>query len=125
MVGASGGHMHEQSRRVGRRDFARLVALGGAAPLVAPGFPWSARTPLPPTPKAPDEKFWSSVREQFVMPRELTMLNAANLCPSSGPVLDTLYRLTKDMDQDPSQENRVKLGEGRDNTRKLREGIPR
>jgi hypothetical protein len=53
------------------------------------------------------------------MPRELTMLNAANLCPSSGPVLDMLYSMTKDMDQDPSAENRVKLGEGRENTRKL------
>ena len=60
-----------------------------------------------------------SVREQFVMPKELTMLNAANLCPSSGPVLETMYRMTKDMDQDPSQDNRVKLGDGRENTRKL------
>ena len=30
-----------------------------------------------------------------------------------------MYRLTKDMDQDPSQDNRVKLGDGRENTRKL------
>jgi len=50
---------------------------------------------------------------------ELTMLNAANLCPSSGPVLETMYRMTKDMDQDPSFENRAKLGDGRENTRKL------
>jgi selenocysteine lyase/cysteine desulfurase len=34
-------------------------------------------------------------------------------------VLDTLYQTTKDMDQDPSSENRAKLGEGRENTRKL------
>jgi selenocysteine lyase/cysteine desulfurase len=47
------------------------------------------------------------------------MLNAANLCPSSAPVLETLYKTTRDMDQDPSQDNRVKLGEGRENTRKL------
>ena len=60
-----------------------------------------------------------SVRDQFVMPKELTMLNAANLCPSSAPVLETMYKMTKDMDQDPSQDNRVKLGDGRENTRKL------
>ena len=30
-----------------------------------------------------------------------------------------MYRLTKDMDQDPSQDNRAKLGDGRENTRKL------
>ena len=53
------------------------------------------------------------------MPKELTMLNAANLCPSSGPVLETLYQTTRDMDQDPSQENRAKLGDGRENTRHL------
>ena len=53
------------------------------------------------------------------MPKELTMLNAANLCPSSGPVLETMYRLTKDMDQDPSQDNRNKLADGRETTRKL------
>ena len=47
------------------------------------------------------------------------MLNAANLCPSSGPVLEMLYKVTKDMDQDPSMENRAKLGDGRENTRKL------
>ena len=47
------------------------------------------------------------------------MLNAANLCPSSGPVLETMYKMTKDMDQDPSQDNRAKLGDGREETRKL------
>src|SRR5713226_122672 len=102
-----------------RREFARLLAIGGAAPFVTPELTWARAAKLPPTPASPDEKFWMSVREQFVMPRELTMLNAANLCPSSGPVLETMYRMTKDMDQDPSFDNRVKLGDGRENTRKL------
>jgi selenocysteine lyase/cysteine desulfurase len=53
------------------------------------------------------------------MPPDLAMLNAANLCPSSAPVLDTLYKYTRDMDRDPSFDNRVKLGEGREATRKL------
>jgi isopenicillin-N epimerase len=102
-----------------RRDFARLLAIGGAAPFLSPNVAWPRSLDLPPTPANPDEKFWLSVREQFVMPKELTMLNAANLCPASGPVLETMYRLTKDMDQDPSQDNRAKLGDGRENTRKL------
>jgi isopenicillin-N epimerase len=104
-----------------RRDFGRLLAIGGVAPFVTPELAWAkaAAAKLPPTPASPDEKFWLAVRDQFVMPKELTMLNAANLCPSSGPVLDTLYTLTRDMDQDPSQENRAKLGDGRENTRKL------
>jgi isopenicillin-N epimerase len=104
-----------------RREFARILAIGGAVPFVTPDLAWArgATPKLPPTPASPDEKFWLSVREQFVMPKELTMLNAANLCPSSGPVLETLYKVTKDMDQDPSADNRVKLGDGRENTRKL------
>src|SRR5712692_7522616 len=102
-----------------RREFARLLAIGGAAQFVTPELTWARAAKLPSTPASPDEKFWMSVREQFVMPRELTMLNAANLCPSAGPVLETMYKLTKDMDQDPSQDNRAKLGDGRENTRKL------
>jgi isopenicillin-N epimerase len=102
-----------------RRDFARLLAIGGAAPFLTPGKAWAMPTDLPPTPASPDERFWTTVREQFLMPPDLTMLNAANLCPSSAPVLETLYKVTKDMDQDPSFDNQVKLGEGRETTRKL------
>src|SRR4026209_44001 len=102
-----------------RRESARLLAIGGAAPFVSPKVGWARPVDLPPTPASPDEKFWTAVRDQFVMPKELTMLNAANLCPSSSPVLETMYRMTKDMDQDPSSDNRAKLGDGRENTRKL------
>jgi selenocysteine lyase/cysteine desulfurase len=102
-----------------RREFARLLAIGGAVPFVTPKSAWARPSDLPPTPAAPDERFWTAVRDQFVMPHELTMLNAANLCPSSSPVIETLYKMTKDMDQDPSQDNRAKLGDGREETRKL------
>ena len=102
-----------------RREFARLLAIGGAVPFVTPEITWAKSSRLPPTPSAPDEKFWMSVRDQFVMPKELTIINAANLCPSSGPVLETLYKVTRDMDQDPSMENRAKLGDGREATRTL------
>jgi len=105
-----------------RRDFARLLAISGAVPFVTPELSWArgaAPAKLPPAPASPDEKYWAAVRDQFVMPKDLTMLNAANLCPSSSPVLETLYTMTKDMDQDPSSDNRAKLGDGRENTRKL------
>jgi len=102
-----------------RREFARLLAIGGAAPFVSPKVAWARPSDLPPTPSSPDEKFWTAVRDQFIMPKDLAILNAANLCPSSAPVLETMYKFTKDMDQDPSFDNRAKLGDGRENTRKL------
>jgi selenocysteine lyase/cysteine desulfurase len=102
-----------------RREFARLLAIGGAAPFVSPKTAWARPSDLPPTPASPDEKFWTAVRDQFVMPHDLAMFNAANLCPSSAPVLETMYKFTKDMDQDPSFDNRAKLGDGREATRKL------
>src|SRR3954471_24824062 len=102
-----------------RREFARLLAIGGAAPFVSPKVAWARPSDLPPTPSSPDEKFWTAVRDQFVMPKDLAILNAANLCPSSAPVLETMYKFTKDMDQDPSFDNRAKLGEGRETTRTL------
>ncbi len=97
-----------------RREFARLLALSGTVPFVTatPALAWPKADKLPPTPASPDEKFWGAVRDQFVMPPNLTMLNAANLCPSSGPVLETLYSVTKDMDQDPSPDNRAEAGRG-------------
>ena len=45
------------------------------------------------------EAFWKSVREQFVMPADLGVLNAANLCPASRPVLEALRRESDSVDQ--------------------------
>src|SRR5262245_43023064 len=101
---------------VGRRDFARLVALAGWVPWVTQAdTAWAQATALPATPASPDEAFWLKVREQFVMPRDLGVMNAANLCPSSAPVLQALYDVTKDMDGNPSPQNRRKLSEGKEN----------
>jgi selenocysteine lyase/cysteine desulfurase len=78
---------------------------------------WPA--PLEQTPAQPDERYWLSVREQFLMPPDLGVLNAANLCPSSAPVLEAVYRSTKDMDGDPSFDNRQKMSAGKEATRRL------
>jgi len=111
------------SGRVGglsRRDFARLVAVGGASSWIAAGSTWvPSAEALPPTPAAPNEAFWEAVRDQFVMPRDLGVINAANLCPSSAPVLQAMYDATRDIDRDPSPNNREKLGEAKETTRSL------
>jgi isopenicillin-N epimerase len=58
------------------------------------------------------------VREQFVMPPDLGVLNAANLCPASSTVLEALTRETQSVDRDPSPQNRAKLGEAKETTRR-------
>ncbi len=100
-----------------RRDFSRLLALSGSALLPRELSAWPAA--LRQVPAHPDERFWMSVREQFLMPRDLAVMNAANLCPSSAPVLEAMYRSTKDMDGDPSFENRQKMTAGKEEARRL------
>ena len=52
------------------------------------------------------------------MPVELSVMNAANLCPSPAPVLEAMYRSTKDMDGDPSFDNRQKMSAGKEEARR-------
>ena len=102
-----------------RRDFTRLFAVGGSAALFAhPEFATAAPAPLASSLSPATDAFWDSVREQFVMPPDLAVINAANLCPSSRPVLETMYGSTRDIDQDPSPSNRAKLYPAKEETRK-------
>jgi len=104
---------------VSRRDFARLVALTGWVPwALHADTAWAEAPAITQAPASPDESFWLKVRQQFLMPRDLGVMNAANLCPSSAPVLQALYDITKDMDTNPSGQNRRKLTAGKEATRK-------
>jgi isopenicillin-N epimerase len=103
---------------INRRDFSRLAALGGSVAFFArSAFPLKFE-PLLPTPASPDEKFWDSVRSQFLLAPGLCVMNAANLCPSSSPVLESLYNQTRDVDQDPSMNNRAKMTQGKETVRR-------
>ena len=104
---------------VSRRDFTRLFMAGGSAALFA--HPAWAQTPSPALPAAgpaAGEAFWTAVRAQFVMPTDLSVMNAANLCPASGPALRALTRETDDVDRNPSPQNRARLSGAKENTRK-------
>jgi selenocysteine lyase/cysteine desulfurase len=97
---------------VSRRDFARLFAIGGSAALFADPVWAEQNAPAPafaPTIGGSGEAFWKSVRAQFVMPADLGVLNAANLCPASRPVLEALKRESDFVDRDPSGQNRARL----------------
>jgi isopenicillin-N epimerase len=105
---------------VSRRNFAKLFAAGGSAALFADAA-WarevgSASDILPAGPSA-GEPFWKSVREQFVMPPDLAVMNAANLCPASRPVAECLTRESKSVDSDPSPNNRARLMPEKEKTR--------
>lgn len=97
---------------VSRRDFARLFAIGGSAALFSDPV-WAREygqsNGSSPAIGGSGEAFWTSVREQFVMPPDLGVLNAANLCPASRPVLEALKRETDSVDRDPSAQNRARL----------------
>jgi isopenicillin-N epimerase len=101
-----------------RRAFTKLIA-GGSAILAADAPPVQAHSPALPGPASPDEAYWESVRAQFVMPRDLAVMNAANLCPSSRPVIEALHRATEDIDRDPSPANREKLGPAKEAARRV------
>jgi selenocysteine lyase/cysteine desulfurase len=109
---------------VSRRSFAKLFAVGGSAALFADPA-WAREMPaagttgglLPAGPTA-GEPFWKTVRDQFVMPPELAVMNAANLCPASRPVAEVLTRESRSVDADPSPTNRSRLMPEKENTRK-------
>jgi enoyl-CoA hydratase len=102
-----------------RRDFARRLAWGGAAALLARRGDAASGPSLPDTPASPDEAFWSTVRGQFLIPRDVAALNAANLCPSPAPVVEAVSN-DRDLDHDLSPANRARLhGDAKETARAL------
>src|SRR5688572_5859690 len=108
-----------------RRDFARVFALSGSAALL-PSRAWAlddfdvTEAPLPVRPLAPDEKYWQDVRARYLLPRDVIFLNAANLCPSPLPVIESLYNQTKGYEANPSPTVRSGLmRDGREAAREL------
>jgi selenocysteine lyase/cysteine desulfurase len=104
-----------------RRDFARLLAVSGPATLLArPAVAAAEPTPrLRRTPASPDERFWADVRAQFLMPDRMAFMNAANLCPTPRPVVESLERWTRTLESDPSPVTRGRLPDAREETRTL------
>ncbi|HEX9563322.1 MAG TPA: aminotransferase class V-fold PLP-dependent enzyme [Gemmatimonadaceae bacterium] len=108
-----------------RRQFAQLFAVSGTAALL-PSRAWAIEdfdvsgAPLPPPGQAPDEKYWHDVRARYLLPRDVIFLNAANLCPSPIPVVESLYQTTKRYEANPSPGVRSGLmREGRETARGL------
>ena len=112
-----------------RRDFARLLSLTGVAALMpARAFAQRGATigdlgltsaPLRRTPLDPDEKFWKEVRSRFLVPPDLGFINAANLCPTSLPVIEALEKNTREYEALPGGGVRTRLSHEREDARTL------
>jgi selenocysteine lyase/cysteine desulfurase len=87
-----------------RRDFGKLFAVAALGHA------------LPYAPAAGDE--WAAVRAGFDLDERYIVMNAANLCPAPRRANEVLFRYTRDMDANPSFQNRAKFSEGREQTRK-------
>jgi selenocysteine lyase/cysteine desulfurase len=57
---------------------------------------------------ASDESYWKMVQRQFPLEEDLVYLNAANVCPSSRPVMDRHLAFLRDFHANPSFQNRTK-----------------
>ena len=70
-----------------------------------------------------DEAFWKAVQGEFAIEKDLIMLNAANMTPTPKIVHETLIEHTRDMEANPSFQNRAKYGELTQKSRELIAGF--
>jgi isopenicillin-N epimerase len=85
-----------------RRSF--FQSLGASLPAS-----WLAmQSSLAAAPSPAAEDYWALVKRQFPLADGLIYLNAANVCPSSRPVLDRHQQFLRDFHADPSFQNRDK-----------------
>ena len=93
-----------------RRDFARLFAFGGSAALFGhPSLKGFRPGPLSNSSLRPAVD-WNDVRAQFLMPPDVSVLNAANLCPSPARVLETVVEYTERLNREPVPSYRSEMG---------------
>lgn len=85
-----------------RRLFLRSLA--GSLPASWLAF----QNKLAAAPSPASEDYWVMVKRQFPLADGLVYLNAANVCPSSRPVLDRHLEFLRDFHADPSFQNRLK-----------------
>lgn len=116
----------ERDWQVSRRSFIKRLTGGFAAASLLSGSSLASATPLKEVAEKAagmdaasmgDEKFWLSVKEQFILRDGLALMNAANLCPSPYPVMEMVFGLTRDVDMDASFQNRSKFGKAQEDSR--------
>ncbi len=103
-----------------RRAFARLFALGGTGALLGhPRIRELTAAPTAPLRGRGREVDWAAVRSRFLMPEELSVLNAANLCPTPRPVIESVTGDTDRLDRSPLPSIRSEMHGVKRGTREL------
>jgi len=95
-----------------RRKFFKQVAVGSLVTVAAPAWAASAKSSnqfskLKSLFSPEDERYWEMVKKQFVVPPSLTMVNAANLCPSPYFVNEQVQASLQKLEKDVSFQNRA------------------
>jgi len=121
-------HFSDNSPEISRRSILKGLAHGTAAGVLMPfldfgqtesSYDLLKRTAavLDQKKAMGDERFWTLVKDQFLIKKNLIMLNAANLCPAPAVVQHRVIELTKNVDSDPSFANREKFSELKEKAR--------
>lgn len=97
-----------------RRRFLSNLGRGGVAAALLPGIDLRAldgfrAPPLAGGDAVQDESYWRLVRAQFPLRAGLSPMNAANLCPAPGSVVEATLRAGADLDGDVSFQNRAQF----------------
>ncbi len=110
-----------------RREFTRLFAVGGSAAVLGhPSFEGFRPAPLSTRSLRRGAVNWDDVRSQFPMPPDVSVMNAANLCPSPVAVLETVVEYTERLDSVPFPSYRSEIGGAKkERTRELLAGFLR
>jgi isopenicillin-N epimerase len=100
-----------------RRKFLQQLGATMAFPALSTSFTIpvipTITSSLAPCQDVLDEKYWEMVKQQFTVPPNLVMVNAANLCPSPYFVNEQIMAETKQIATDVSFQNRAKYSEKR------------
>ncbi|MDX2049110.1 MAG: aminotransferase class V-fold PLP-dependent enzyme [Chitinophagaceae bacterium] len=109
-------HPENISSQNKRRKFLKQFSAASLAALTPSA--WATATQdtfakLPLLPLQPDEQYWEMVKQQFTVPPNLIMVNAANLCPSPYFISEQVNSFTKNLGRDVSFQFRATLAEKR------------
>jgi selenocysteine lyase/cysteine desulfurase len=73
-----------------------------ATSLAGIAIPTLASNEFSPPENPDDEAYWENLKNQFAVPDKLSMMNAANLCPSPKSIHERVIELTKALNKDVS-----------------------